>query len=193
MKVRIIYEVGAKVVLHKFGGTCGDSYHSADTVVHEARLYADAHAWMKTQNLFDVPSLWLSRCERCGCEMDAAAPEIHRSYGPERVYDSPSGKPEVNDMFTVPCPGAAPSCFDWDNCIGQHLHVICPDGCDWDIDSRAGNCSMPNERAHRCWVRTGAPPDITVGKAGFTCEAGGGSIQTSRYHGMFQNGEFHPC
>jgi hypothetical protein len=195
VKIRIIYEIGGKVVLSKYGGTCGASFHMSQRVLFTGKSYAEAYQWMQDQkvqgrNLFDEENLWDGKCDRCGG--DIADP--HRSYGPERIYDTPSGHPEPGDMFTVPCPPVGQdACFHWDNCtMGQHLHVICPDGTDWDIDSRASNCDMPADRTHRCWVREGAPPNVTAGKAGHTCTAGAGSIQTPNYHGMFQNGEFKP-
>jgi hypothetical protein len=68
--------------------------------------------------------------------------------------------------------------------------VKCPGGRDWIIDGRARNCSMPEDDTHRCWIRHGEPPAITVGKAGgFTCAAGG-SIRAGRYHGFLVNGVF---
>ena len=81
---------------------------------------------------------------------------------------------------------------------GHSLVVVCPGGHQWVIDSQASNCDQkqdvgPYGVAHRCWNRTGEPPNITVGKGpGKTCGAGGGSIQTPNYHGFLQNGEFNP-
>jgi hypothetical protein len=77
--------------------------------------------------------------------------------------------------------------WDWDNQTEPPLCVRTPGG-DWIIDSRANNCTLPNERTHRCWIRHGVPPQITVDKAGFTCNAGAGSIQCGSYHGFLQNG-----
>lgn len=70
---------------------------------------------------------------------------------------------------------------------GEHLTVMTPGGV-WVIDSRASNCTMPYDYNHRCWVRHGEPPEITVDKAGTTCAAGAGSIQCGSYHGFLQNG-----
>jgi hypothetical protein len=72
----------------------------------------------------------------------------------------------------------------------KHLFAICPDGRTWEIDGRCSNCGSPNDRTHRCWVRHGEPPMITVDKAGVTCNAGAGSIATGTYHGSLQNGRF---
>lgn len=82
-----------------------------------------------------------------------------------------------------------PKNFDWDNESEPHIYVVCPGGSCWDIDSRARNCTMPEDRAHRCWVRHGEAPALTVDKSGLTCRAGAGSIQTSNWHGYLRNGE----
>jgi hypothetical protein len=70
---------------------------------------------------------------------------------------------------------------------GHSLMVRTPGG-DWCVDSRASNCTMPEDNEHRCWIRTGEPPIITVGKNGFTCAAGAGSILCGNYHGFLRNG-----
>lgn len=70
------------------------------------------------------------------------------------------------------------------------LHVVCPNGRHWDIDSRCSNCTLPNDHVHRCWVCHGEPPNITVDKQGVTCAAGAGSILAGDYHGFLRNGEF---
>lgn len=81
---------------------------------------------------------------------------------------------------------------EWDNETGPHLLVRCPNGDgtrDWDIDSRASNCTLPNDRLHRCWVRHGDPPNITVDKSGLTCSAGAGSIALPNWHGFLRGGQ----
>lgn len=95
---------------------------------------------------------------------------------------------------------------------GRSLHARCPGGDDWGIDSRASNCDSPcthcgtayhahkgdlghsyeDARPHKCWVRHGEPPELTVDKAGVTCGAGAGSIQTSNWHGFLRSGWFVP-
>lgn len=72
---------------------------------------------------------------------------------------------------------------------GRWLVVRLPNGHDWSIDSRCRNCTLPNDDTHRCWVRHGEPPTITVDKNGRTCSAGAGSIQSGNYHGFLRNGE----
>lgn len=94
---------------------------------------------------------------------------------------------------------------------GNTLVVRCPPGHDWIVDSRASNCDSPckvcgvpakshkasdqvghayvDAKPHKCWVRTGTPPNVTAGKTGGpTCGAGGGSIATPEFHGFLRNG-----
>jgi hypothetical protein len=80
--------------------------------------------------------------------------------------------------------------FEWQNEAGPHLIVVLPNGRLWDIDDRANNCTLPNDATHRCWVRHGETPLVTVDKAGPTCAAGAGSIIAGDYHGFLRNGEF---
>lgn len=75
---------------------------------------------------------------------------------------------------------------------GQYLIAICPNGRHWCIDSRASNCTMPEDNNHKCWVRHGDPRlgNVHVDKNGVTCQAGGGSIQAGDYHGFLHHGSF---
>jgi hypothetical protein len=92
----------------------------------------------------------------------------------------------------------------WNNDDGRHLIVIVPGYRDpatgiwsphrWDVDSRCNNCGSPNDRVHRCWVRHGEVPRITVGKGpGPSCNAGAGSIMVGEWHGFLQDGILRPC
>lgn len=74
---------------------------------------------------------------------------------------------------------------------GPVLSVMTPGGV-WRIDSRASNCTMPYDYEHRCWVRHGTPPLVTVDKDGNTCAAGAGSIQCGDYHGFLRDGKLVP-
>lgn len=72
------------------------------------------------------------------------------------------------------------------------LSVCCrlPGGHTWMIDTRASNCTMPNDTEHRCWVRHGTVGEtVHVDKAGKTCGAGSGSIMVPGYHGFLHHGE----
>ena len=84
-----------------------------------------------------------------------------------------------------------PKNMTWDNEKEPHLIVCCPNGSDtrdWDIDSRCSNCGSPEDRLHRCWIRHGVPPVITVDKAGPSCNAGAGSIALPHWHGFLTQG-----
>jgi hypothetical protein len=72
---------------------------------------------------------------------------------------------------------------------GRSIVVVCPGGHEWLIDGRAKNCTMLEDWEHRCWIRHGVPPNLTVDKNGKTCAAGAGSIQTQNWHGFLRNGE----
>ncbi len=89
--------------------------------------------------------------------------------------------------------------YPWKGPDGMSLCVAMPPGgADdvWLVDSRASNCTMPNDNEHRCWVRHGdprQPQTLTVDKNGHTCAAGAGSIQTSRWHGFLRGGRLLEC
>lgn len=85
---------------------------------------------------------------------------------------------------------------------GRYLVVRLPNGSDWAIDSRASNCTKPDDDEHDCWCRHGDPPNVTVDKqpapGRSTCEAGGGSIWVgqgtdSEWHGFLRSGELVKC
>jgi hypothetical protein len=105
----------------------------------------------------------------------------------QRVYNTKSGKLEPGCLFWVDW---YPKNLYWDNQDGPYLFAMLPNHNHWNIDGRASNCDMPDERLHRCWCRHGEVPEITVDKVGHTCNAGAGSIQSGDYHGFLINGEF---
>lgn len=93
---------------------------------------------------------------------------------------------------------------------GRSLIVIAPNGLEWAVDGFANNCDSPcancgkpfhqcqgscpegfkDSHPHKCWVRHGEPPKITVDKDGITCGAGAGSIQVGGFHGFLRDGIF---
>lgn len=123
-------------------------------------------------------------CERCGQAPYSEEIKVTRYRVCEDLFDTPERLAQPGDMYWVThdsdwCPG------HWSNCDGKHLFVILPNGWDWDVDSRASNCTMRDETTHRCWVRHGDPDNgiIHVDKAGHTCRAGAGSIDAKMYKG----------
>lgn len=211
MKARLIHEIGTRAWLRAYWGGhvydeqlkksvllpdhCPNSYGSGKPGSHNAQTHlvdsAKIADWALGGSPEDYPAeRWPTRCEHCGAPVPADA--LRHIYH-NRLYDTPSGRPEPGDLFWAPwyhdpkrgfCP--------WENCHDPrgHLIAILPNGHPWDIDTRASNCTMPEDKTHRCWVRRGEPPDITAGKGGHTCSAGAGSIAVTGYHGFLQNGEF---
>lgn len=102
----------------------------------------------------------------------------------------------------------------WVGPDGNALMVILPDGHAWHVDGRANNCDSPckncgqpysvhhagnapcmkydDVRPHKCWIRHGTVPHITVDKNGVTCGAGAGSIMTDKWHGFLRDGVLAP-
>lgn len=81
----------------------------------------------------------------------------------------------------------------WRGPDGRSIMVKLPDGSEWCVDSRAANCTMKDDDVHKCWIRHGEPPNLTVDKNGFTCAAGAGSIATNGYHGFLRGGYLESC
>lgn len=201
---RFVRESGpARCILHVWEASSeatpcatGRGAHEASAVVPGLPAdYTELVKVVHADDFFDREEMWPKTCAYCDFAFSPCTREggSWRSLGPRRTYDTPSGDPEVGDLFYVLCE-YPDRC--WTNCSGRHLHVIVPDGTDWDIDSRAGNCTLKEDRIHRCWVRTGDPElgePVTVGKGGLTCDAGGGSILTRSYHGFLTGGELKAC
>jgi hypothetical protein len=135
---------------------------------------------------------WPSLCS-CGYQFDD---KDERQVFPEQVYVRDGSVKEYFLRDNIP--GMMYDAVwlhdhkEWCGPDGKSLHVVCPDGHTWCIDSRANNCTMPKDNEHKCWVRHGDPPLLTVDKRGVTCRAGAGSIQTPKYHGFLRGGMFDP-
>lgn len=134
---------------------------------------------------------WPTRCEHCGQYefTDRDPKQVFR----RTLYKLPNGQ-----LTTVEdAPPGAMWFADWmlvdgsNFCRGPDGHCLAvklPDGHQWMVDARASNCTMPDDQQHKCWVRHGAPPNVTVDKNGHTCQAGAGSIQSPKWHGYLRGG-----
>lgn len=120
---------------------------------------------------------------------------------------------EILTLRDAPVGGIYDAYWWPDKTDGQHLICIVPEHHEWVIDSRANNCDSPCKHCntpykdhkdkdhnyedarpeHRCWVRHGVAPNLDVDKAGVTCNAGAGSIQTSSWHGFLRQGFLVPA
>lgn len=148
--------------------------------------------WTELLKAFRPPNEDPRWPRKCGCGFAFADSDEWQMFA-NRLY-SRGDNGELVSLRNAP-PGAMwwadwlPKNFWWDNKDDYDLMVMLPNGHEWDIDSRASNCTMPNDREHRCWVRHGEPPNIHVDKNGRTCAAGAGSILAGNYHGFLHHGE----
>lgn len=146
---------------------------TADVVSNGARACAQSFA--------------ATKCPECGNTERLVA------VGWRPGFDQVGLKLEPGDIFFAPSPHEGGRCPDviggWTNCSGEHLHVVLPNGHIWNVDERAANCTMPEDGEHRCWVRHGDPPHITVNKDGNTCAAGRGSVKSGDFHGYLIDGK----
>lgn len=166
-------------------GQCGDGN------LHVGRVrYAEGYVGD------EIPDGWLDvhpeACDRCGAPFDPEGD--HKHSGTLRIeWDTPSGKLEPGCCWVNENAHRSDGqCWSgWTNCDGRHVHVVLPNGSDWDLDGRARNCGSPDDTTHRCWVRVGDPehPEtLHVSKDGKTCAAGAGSISAGDYHGFLVHG-----
>lgn len=133
-------------------------------------------------------SRWPAKCEHCDYRFTEKDP---RQTFAQQIFVDDAGK----EYLRRELPPGAMWYEDFESEYrrgpdGRSLHVLTPDGFPWAIDGPCSNCTLPQDRgpygvAHRCWTRTGVPPLVSVGKQfGKTCSAGGGSIQSTNYHGF---------
>lgn len=192
MKARLVHEIGTRAWLRvRWGSGCSGprSYHRAERHLADSARLDDAEIGADASAI--APARWPAACDDCGAPapVDAVREVIRR-----RLYDTASGQPEPGDLYWADwfgCDARGGRCIHgWTNCDGAHLMAVLPSGEVFDIDGRAFNCTRPEDTVHRCWVRHGSPPAVTVDKNGLTCGAGGGSIAAADYHGFLVGGEF---
>lgn len=132
---------------------------------------------------------WPTKCDHCEYHFNDQDP---KQFFVERTYR----RVDTAETMTL---RDAPAGAMWDaqwmsswvkGADGICLVVKLPNGNDWMVDSRASNCTLPNDDIHKCWVRHGDPKtgNVHVDKNGVTCSAGAGSIASGNYHGFLHNG-----
>jgi hypothetical protein len=187
MQVRLATQIGKRISLRVYSsGTCNNgSYcnsmkHLRDEIQDPVPLIME----LAPEQIEDFKEEeWPHLCQYCGNEIVNGTKQIFQ----ERLYDTPSGRIEPGCLYWNTW---YPEDYFWTNHTGYHLVAMLPNGREWCIDSRASNCTMPDDKLHRCWVRHGEVPNIHVDKQGHTCEAGAGSIWVGDYHGFLHNGHF---
>lgn len=182
------------------GWTCQAGWHESEVVYVERRPVQLDPDGREKPYADDPDWTWPTDCKRCGIEI----PSPHRQVWSQRIWRrTDTGEERFNhsnpDVAAPGIPIAEPGA-SWDASWlkamypdtedGIVLIVRCPDGHDWTVDSRARNCTMPDDDVHHCWVRHGDPREcrVTVDKDGVTCAAGAGSIQTPNWHGFLRGG-----
>ncbi len=142
---------------------------------------------------------WPTKCEHCDYLFQ---PQDDWQEWAERLMR----RSDTNDLTTR---DAAPPGAMWDawwyrdhqestGTDGRSLVVRLPNGHEWCMDFRCSNCTLPQDNVHKCWVRHGDPPNLTVNKDGVTCQAGAGSIWSRQghpdeWHGFLTKGKLVKC
>jgi len=188
-----------RVALRRYesGSTCpAGGYHQAMTPIGEEpaseRAIGDDHP-------HDDPR-WPTACAKCAkpFEEEDAWQRFRRAIyrradtGEEMTLEEAPAGACWDASWMVQ--GRTPPCF-YVGADGRCLVVKIPGGHQWMIDSRARNCTLPDDNEHKCWIRHGRPEDGTlhVDKAGHTCAAGAGSIDAPGWHGFLHHGVLKEC
>lgn len=177
-------------------------YRSGDATCGSGASYCDARAFVgdvdgvvsrRMVSEEDDPALaalWPAKCDKCDYVFGAddrrqvftcrLAREAGTAGAAFPLNELPHGAMYFSDQIMDQSPyRTGPD--------GRSLIVMTPGG-EWAIDGRASNCTLTGDDVHRCWVRHGAAPLVTVDKRGDTCTAGGGSISAGSYHGFLRDG-----
>jgi hypothetical protein len=177
------------------GSTCSAgemSYHNAETFIGVRPVLEDDRT-LEERTPRDDPR-WPTHCS-CGYEFQPD--DEWQDFTRELYRRADTGE----EMTLAAAPHGAmwfapwlSDCDEYRGPDGRTLVVkLPPDGHQWIVDSRASNCTMPDDKTHKCWVRHGEPPLVTVDKNGPTCNAGAGSILTPHWHGFLRNGQLEGC
>lgn len=191
MKVTLATENGSRFFLRIYWGEGCKPYgcHNATKHLGDTDIVNDNDSFGKPEDY--KPEDWAKVCDHCGEPVPETLEFWHqKQVRSKRLYDTPSRLLEAGNLHYV---SYYPDNMFWDNHTGPHLICTLPNGNEWNIDSRASNCSLPEDRLHRCWVRHGEVPNIHVDKEGLTCTAGAGSILSGDFHGFLHNGELTNC
>ena len=164
------------------GWTCADGWHNAATRIEdEVGEHASGDLWPH------AGPRWPTACE-LGCGYVFTDEDHWQLFATSEYQPSAGGEKFV---LRAGPPGAmwdADWLPFWRGADGISLVVVLPNGHEWLVDSRASNCTLPDDDVHKCWVRHGDPrtEPVTVDKNGVTCQAGAGS---GDWHGFLRNGQ----
>lgn len=186
---------GNPVPAHKCPGCPFRGIHDATVILGQIPLALSEHEGRMDDHPHDDPR-WPRKCDRCDFVFEERSRWQHVV---ERLFR----RSDNGELCTLrDAPVGAMYFADWmpkdmGGPDGRFLMVVCPGNHPWAVDGQANNCTIKTGPdaypAHRCWVRHGTPPDITVDKNGKTCAAGAGSIVVPGWHGFLRNGYLEPC
>lgn len=171
-------------------GCQGGQYHRGKAIFGIAQAGLDTHTEIPKEAWFCK----VVKCDQCGYVFADSKPSALSSQREWIRKDTGETHWDVRDFGPGACFYAdwLTSYFEqvWDNWHGgAPLQIQMPNNDSWMPESRASNCTLPEDRQHRCWCLHGEFPNLTADKNGLTCNAGAGSIATTNWHGFLRNGE----
>jgi hypothetical protein len=186
-------------VLNKCGWCppCTGNYSFHDASVQFSEEISERGTYLKYHDPKDYPDAPFPGLCSCGYAFKATD---EWQISPERVYE----RVDTGALCTLRNaePGAMWNAW-W---VGPHaqgedgksMMVMMPGQIEWGIDCEANNCDRKGDPAHRCWIRHGAAPNLTVdknttGSKFSTCKAGSGSIGVPGWHGFMVDGILRRC
>lgn len=165
----------------------------AELVVQRSPVEGPALTYQQLSESFPL----LKACAACGRAVDST---WSFSTGRRRLWFRPEAPDDLREHPEDFGPGAVHEA-DWlarfahswwdDWPEGKAPIVIQTPGGGWMPESRANNCTLKDDRLHRCWVLHGEGLNLTADKNGRTCSAGAGSILSGGWHGWLSNGILH--
>ena len=172
-------------------------YHNAAILIGEAPvIYSEDHdpgtvlaLRPERDEIRDDDVRWPKKCDYCDHHFDGG----QQNQLTQHVVYRRADNGELMTLHEAPIGAMWYADWHWQKgpdgrCLAVKVPGSRPTGHDWIVDGRASNCTMPDDNVHRCWVRHGTPPNITVDKGGNTCKAGAGSIKTDTWHGFLRGG-----
>jgi hypothetical protein len=196
----LVERIGTRLSLRMYwGNDCPNAYGQGNIGGHNAEVRLEDVVGQEINEWIDhslyADHTWATKCDHCDALVTEEG-QKNRQVNRQPLWNTESGRLEPGcihwnkwhheEEVKHHCP--------WDNCNDTrgHRHIMLPNRHTWDIDSRARNCTMPDDRTHRCWVVHGETPNLHVDKNGYTCNAGAGSIQAgdgpNDYHGFLDHG-----
>lgn len=169
------------------------SYHCAKTLIGDVDISDDRREIF--EEIADSDPRWPVTCEKCAYVFQTK--DERQNFTRHLYARSDTGAIMTQDEAP---PGAIIDATwlhgsSWCGLDGRSIIVKIPEKADgtgtseWMVDGPANNCTLPDDKVHRCWCRHGEVPNLTIDKVGVTCSAGAGSILChGGFHGFLREG-----